>query len=433
MHSTRDGRLRCRRHTSIARAASRNPTLDGCVRDALDQGWASTVPQAYQYCSHMLSIPTPNPPPPRRSSPQYAMGAYNNPHCFGAQNHVYGAHPGAGFSHSRAAFGAQNHVYGAHPGAGFSHSRAAFGARVPEGVMLATAKTRPSPGRQLPPTLDACIEVIRNSNAVRVIFKNGEVWEPEMGWVLSGNKYTVDGQVHHEIIDSTGAIEGYPNPHIVPLCLIEGTFRPVGTSSTTPTTPARPDILAACLEFIPMGNGAFRVVFENGEVWEPEMGWVLSGNKSNIDGVIHFEIINSIGAIEGQPNPKLIPLCIREAAPEPVTVLVPTQPVIPTPPPAVFSPAPTPTRPPAVFSPAPTPTRPPAVFSPAPIPTRPSPTPTRPDPRLPIPTPPGTFTPPPQGPTAPTPVPVGPCEPCDEYGNVSFIQVPGGSMGPRCG
>jgi hypothetical protein len=37
------------------RAASRNPTLDGCVRDALDQGWASTVPQAYQYCSHMLS------------------------------------------------------------------------------------------------------------------------------------------------------------------------------------------------------------------------------------------------------------------------------------------------------------------------------------------------------------------------------------------
>ena len=378
------------------RAASRNPTLDGCVRDALDQGWASTVPQAYQYCSHMLSIPTPNPPPPRRSSPQYAMGAYNNPHCFGAQNHVYGAHPGAGFSHSRAA----------------------FGARVPEGVMLATAKTRPSPGRQLPPTLDACIEVIRNSNAVRVIFKNGEVWEPEMGWVLSGNKYTVDGQVHHEIIDSTGAIEGYPNPHIVPLCLIEGTFRPVGTSSTTPTTPARPDILAACLEFIPMGNGAFRVVFENGEVWEPEMGWVLSGNKSNIDGVIHFEIINSIGAIEGQPNPKLIPLCIREAAPEPVTVLVPTQPVPP--PTAVFSP---PTRVPP----------PPAVFSPPPIPTRPSPTPTRPDPRLPIPTPPGTFTPPPQGPTAPTPVPVGPCEPCDEYGNVSFIQVPGGSMGPRCG
>jgi hypothetical protein len=311
------------------RSASRNPGLDGCVRDALDQGWASTVPQAYQYCSQILSIPTPNAPPNRRA-PQYAMGA-----------------------------------------------------RVPEGVMLATADTRPSPGRQLPPTLDACIEVIRNSNAVRVIFKNGEVWTEDYGWVLSGNTYTIDGQVHHEILNSIGATEGNPTPHIVPLCLIEGTFRPIGTSGTTPTSSSRPDILAACLEFIPMGNGAFRVVFENGDAWEPEAGWVLSGNKVTIDGVVHFEIINSIGAIEGQPNPRLIPLCIRESAPEPVTV---------------FSP---PTRQPP----------PPAVFSP---PTRQPPTPTRPDPR---------------GPATPPHVPSGPC---DEYGNVSFIQLPGGSMGPYC-
>jgi hypothetical protein len=56
-------RAASRKRKPRPRAASRNPTLDGCVRDALDQGWASTVPQAYQYCSHMLSIPTPNPPP----------------------------------------------------------------------------------------------------------------------------------------------------------------------------------------------------------------------------------------------------------------------------------------------------------------------------------------------------------------------------------
>ena len=379
------------------RAASRNPSLDGCVRDALDQGWASTVPQAYQYCSHMLSIPTPNPPPPRRSSPQYAMGAYNNPHCFGAQNHVYGAHPGAGFSHSRAAFGAP----------------------IPEGAHKGASTGTPA-GTRLPPKLDACIEVIFDTDGlVRVIFADGTTWEE--GWALSGNTYTIDGQVHHEIIHSLGAIEGNPNPHIVPLCLIEGTFRPVGTSSTTPTTPARPDILAACIEFIPMGNGAFRVVFENGDVWEPELGWVLSGNKVTIDGVVHFEIIHSVGAVEGYPDPKLIPLCIRETAPEPVTVLVPTRPDMP--PPAVFNPPPR-------LPPPPREPPPPRL----PPPPRQPPVPTRPDPRrpAPLPTPPVTFRPPPQGPTAPTPVPVGPCDPCEEYGRALFIQLPHGSIGPDC-
>ncbi len=340
---------------------------------------------------------------------------------------VYGAHPGAGFSHSRGAFGG---LYGAHPGAGFSHSRAAFG-RLPQGVKLATAV--PSGGGRLPPKMDACIEVIRTPDPVkpvRIIWENGEVWGEDYGWALSGRTYTVDGQVYHEIYNTVGAIEGNRDPHIVPICLIEGTFRPIGKTGTPTKTPARPDILAACIEFIPMGNGAFRVVFENGDVWGPELGWVLSGNKVTIDGVVHLEIIHSVGAIEGQPNPKLLPLCIRERAPAPVSVLIPKIPPREPSTPGVFVPPRVPPREPppgSTFVPPRLP--PPATFVPPPVPTRPDPRRPAPSPQ---PTPPGTFTPPPQGPTAPTPVPVGPCDPCEEYGRVSFIQVPSGSIGPRC-
>ncbi len=378
-------------------------------------------------------------------------GFSSNRGTFSADGHygaarMYGSAPAAGFSSNRGVFSADGHygasrMYGSAPAAGFSSNRGVFSADGHYGAAIGTSavpgkrmptwvakpagrRPAPTPGGRLPPKLDACIEVIRGTNGlVRVVFTDGTTWEE--GWALSGNKYTVDGQVHHEIINLTGQIEGNPNPHIVPLCLVEGTFRPVGITGTTPTVPERPELLAACLEYIKGGNGAFQIVFENGEVWGPELGWTLTGKNVNIDGVNYFEIVDAAGG-----NHKLVPLCIRDRAPEPVTSFISVD--VPEPPRTGFLPipvpAPTPRPQPAprpVPTPQPTP-RPQPAPRPVPAP-RPQPTP-RPDPWA-QPDPRPAPVPHPQPPVFPT----GPCSPCDKYGEVTFVNLPSmGSVGPRC-
>ena len=374
----------------------------------------------------------------------YLKRMMKNPSCFGMAR-MYGAEPAAGFSPSRGVFSPSGsygaRMYGAMPGAGFSSSRGVFSPTGHYGApKLATAvpytprpvkpQPAPAPGRQ-PNIFDGCVE-FRRDGGVSLYNESGLV--DSQSYSRTGRTMRIDGKVHHELV-----FAGDPtNPIYAPICLVEGTFRPIGETGQPPRKPAvpGPQVIDACVEVIRNGNGMVRVIFEDGNVIEPgQGGYVLSGNTVMLEGVKHYGI-----SLPGDPNEVFAPLCLIEG-----TFVGPsTRPELPPPPrrpgptPTVFQrpdlpPPPPPRRPeqptPGVFVPPP-----PRVFNPptvTPPPTRVPPT--RVPPRLPPPTtgtppqrhpvPPGVYMPQPVGPTAPVPVPTGPCEHCDTYGNATFNPV----------
>jgi len=407
----------------------------------------------------------------------YLKRMMNNPSCFGARK-MYGAEPAAGFSPSRGVFSDSGsygaRMYGAMPGAGFSASRGVVSQSGHYGAprtFLATATPRPQPGRLARPSappappriFDGCVE-FRRDGGVNLYNEDGLF--DSQSYDRTGNTLTINGTVHHEL-----RFVGDPtNPIYAPICMIEGTFKPIGTNGRSPRIPqpSGPQVIDACIEVIRNGNGAVRVIFGDGNIVEPGRGgYVLTGHTMIIDGVRHFGILPQhtghssrmvfvpLCLIEGtfvgpstrphpdpeypprpqpptQPDPEYPPRPQPPTGgypprPQPPTHPDPEYPPRPQPPTGGYPPRPQPPRPqpptPGVFVPPP-----PAVFNPPPRPQPPGPQfPPRPQPPRPQPVPPGVFVPPAVGPTAPVPVPTGPCDPCDVYGGPSFNPVISGT------
>lgn len=380
----------------------------------------------------------------KKRNPSKHMGPKYGGRSMGAK--VYGSHPAAGYRQGRypGMFGGTGHsmgaqMYGSHPAAGYRNGQYCMGgtghmmgftaeetaSQTPRSMKIVTAApASPAPTGTRYRILKGCAEVGPRGN-VTVTYEDSSM---EDIWGLTGNTLLIEGVKYYELIDKVNEVEGNRILAYVPLCLVEGTFRPI----TAVEQPPASNVLAACIEVIRNGNGAVRVVFEDGTTWEPEVGWVLNGNEPIINGVKHFEIINPSMGVEGRENPKLAPLCVVEGTfvgpstdPVPGVMTVANIPLPEEPPPppsrvpptgAVFQPQPVPPPPSRV-----PPTRvPPAVLQPQPVAVpRPAPTPRPATPAL----------PPLPRPPAPTP---GYCETGDVYGVASFQQVAQGSQGRRC-
>ena len=226
----------------------------------------------------------------------YLKRMMKNPSCFGMAR-MYGAEPAAGFSPSRGVFSPSGsygaRMYGAMPGAGFSSSRGVFSPTGHYGApKLATAvpypprPVKPQPSTPFPskpqpeyPIGDGCVEFRQNAPAV-VYGPNGQVVE---GLFVTGEKVKIDGRVYHKVV-----VIGDPTDGVYyPMCIVEGTFRPIGENGVPVRKPVPgPKVIDACVEVIRNGNGMVRVIFEDGNVIEPgQGGYFLSGNTVLIEGV----------------------------------------------------------------------------------------------------------------------------------------------------
>jgi len=259
-----------------------------------------------------------------KRNPSKHMGPKYGGRSMGAK--VYGSHPAAGYRQGRycgmfggagQSMGAQ--MYGSHPAAGYRNGQYCMGGtghmmgftaeettvETPRLMKVVTASpTSPARTGTEYTILKGCAEVGPRGD-VTVTYEDSTT---EGNWGLTGNTLEIAGVKHHELEHLIAAREGSAPLAYVPLCLVEGTFRPVTSAERPPAS----NVLAACIEVIRNGNGAVRVVFEDGTTWEPEAGFVLTGNEPIINGVKHFEFINLLAATEGVGSPMLAPSCVVE-------------------------------------------------------------------------------------------------------------------------